>query len=221
MEKKFKLVKRKVSYIIALTSLVMCTGCTKEVDCNIEEEHVHLYINEDDNLSRYIQSEKVEVDNHVRKDEYLPMTDELNIINDNKFYIVEDNTEYLNKVINEKTPKREAYVYDYIYGTYVGYGMGYNVLSGKTEYFYGTHTGYHYGYEWQEISLDEYTEVQVRDITYQFRFYKINDDGTVSSLLVNSLDELPEEYKYFKSKDLIKENVGDSYYLQKEKEKTK
>ena len=39
--------------------IVGLTGCTaKTVDCNIEESHVHLYVNEDNNLSRYVESEK-------------------------------------------------------------------------------------------------------------------------------------------------------------------
>lgn len=101
-------------------------------------------------------------------------------------------------------PKREAYVYDYIYGQYYGYGYGYNFSSGKYEYGYGLIQGYHWDYNWQEIGLDEYTDNKVRDITYQFRFYKINSDNSISEKLFNSLDEISSEYKYFKPITLVK-----------------
>ena len=117
-------------------------------------------------------------------------------------------------------PKREAYVYDYVYGTYYGYRYGYS-FNGKFEYSYGLTSGYHWDYEWQEIPLDEYTTDKVQDITYQYQLYKINEDGTLSKRLFESLEEVPEEYKYFTPDTLVKENVSDPYYLDSKKIKTR
>ena len=108
--------------------------------------------------------------------------------------------------------KRQAYTYDYIYGGYYAY----DYASGQ----YGTIFGWHWGYEWQDISL-EYTTDKVRDITYQFRFYKIDEDGVVSSKLFSALEEVPEEYRYFKLFDFVQKETSSSYYLEMSKFKSK
>lgn len=217
---RFKLVKKAVSSTLILASLTSFTGCVKEIDCSINVEHVHLYLNNNTKLSRYIESEKEYVGNLYRTEDYLTMTDELNIISDNGLYIVEDNIEYITHKLSENQPTRQSYTYDYIYGTYYGYGYGYNMHNGKYEYHYGLQTGWHYGYDWKEISLDEYTNDKVRDITYKYRFYKINEDGTVFSCLFDSLEEVPVEYKYFKADQLVQQIISDEYYLEKENSKT-
>lgn len=216
-KKGLKLIKKAIGATLILSSLATFCGCAKEVDCSINGDHVHLYLNENTKLSAFIESEKEYIGDLFRTETYLPMTENLNIISENDLYIVQDNLEYLNKELSKYVPSRQAYVYDYIYGTYYGFGHGYNMMSGEYEYFYGMQTGWHYDYEWQDISLDEHTEDKVRDITYQFRFYKINNDGTVSSSLFNSLEEVSEEYKYFKPNVLVQKNISDSYYLTKEK----
>lgn len=201
--------------------IIGLTGCTaKTVDCNIEESHVHLYVNEDNNLSRYVESEKEYIEDLIRTEEYLPMTKELSEISENSLYRIEDNEKYLEQVSLQCYPKREAYVYDYVYGTYYGYRYGYS-FNGKFEYSYGLTSGYHWDYEWQEIPLDEYTTDKVQDITYQYQLYKINEDGTLSKRVFESLEEVPEEYKYFTPDTLVKENVSNPYYLDSKKIKTR
>lgn len=53
-----------------------------------------------------------------------------------------------------------------------------------------------------------------------YQFYKIDQEG-VSSKLFDSLEEVPDEYQYFIPATLIKKNVSESYYLDKEKQKVK
>ena len=201
--------------LICGTLLFSTTGCgSKTVDCEIEGKHVHLYVSESNLLSRYIESERERIKGLNRTDEYLPLTEELAQASENGLYPVEENLDYITTKIDSYSPKREAYVYDYIYGSYYGYGFS----SGKYEY--GLQYGYHWDHEWQEIPLNEYTEDQVRDITYQYQFYKIDKEG-VSSKLFDSLEEVPDEYRYFIPFTLIKKNVSEAYYLDKEKQKVK
>jgi len=214
----YKLIKTALP---CLTLIVCLSGCAKEVECDINGNHVHLYTNQDMKLSRYINSEKEYVGNLFRTENYLPMTEDLESITENKLYNIKDNTEYLEEVISSYHPERQAYIYDYIYGNYYGYDYGYNFSNNKYEYFYGNHTGYHWDYEWQNISLNEYTDDKVRDITYQYRFYKLNADGTTSEKLFNSLDEVTPEYKYFTPTTLVQKNISESYYLTKENTKIK
>lgn len=218
---KFKLMKKAISYTLVLTSLTVCSGCAKEVDCSVEGEHIHLYINENSKLSRYIDSEKEYVGNLFRTNTYLSMTKDLSIIVDNNLYISNDNIDYLTSKINAAQPQRQSYSYGYVYGSYIGTGFGLNPATGNAEYYYGRHTGWHNGYDWQDIALEEYTSDKVRDITYKFKFYKINKDGTISSKIFDDLNEVPDDYKYFKTKDLIQKNIGESYYLEKQNEKVK
>lgn len=213
-----KLVKKSLACTFILLTL---SGCAKTVECNINGNHVHLYTNEDKTLSRYINSEKEYVGNLLRTETYLPMNQELENITENDLYIVSDNIEYLENIVSSYHPERQAYVYDYIYGNYYGYRFGYNYLNGKYEYSFGPISGYHWDYEWQNIALDEYTTDKVRDITYQYRFYKLNADGTTSSKLFNSLEEVTGEYKYFTPKTLVQKNTSESYYLPKENQKVK
>lgn len=219
MNKKYKLIKNSISSVLCLTTLLSLSGCVKEVDCDIDGEHVHVYVNSESHLTRYIDSEKEYIDDLSRTDSYLNMNDELKFINDNKLYIVEENINYLNNEIKKYSLTRQAYVYDYIYGSYYGYDYGFNPASGEYEYYYGFHTGHHYGYEWQDIGLDEYTTDKVRDITYKFRFYKKNDEGKLTSQLFSNLEEVPNEYKYFMQNDLIEKFVSDEYYLTSTKTK--
>ena len=216
--RRFKLVKQSISHALVLFTLITYVGCVKNVDCSINGEHVHLYINEEKNLSKYVNSEKEHINNFFRTNDYLSMTKELEIIDKNNLYIVKDNTDYINQKISENIPSRQSYSYGYIYGHYTGYGIGLNPATGDVEYYYGMHTGWHNGYDWQDISLDEYTEDKVRDITYKFKFYKINEDGTLSYSMFDSLDEITDEYKYFKTSDLVQKFVSDGYYLEKQKE---
>ena len=125
---------------------VLTTSCAKDVECYVEGEHVHLYTNKDSGLCRYIDSEKEYIGRFLRSDDYLNMTEELRLVSDNGLYLISDNKNYFNNIVeNKKENRREAYVYDYTYGSYYGYGYGYNLSTGDYEYFYGYHTGYHWG----------------------------------------------------------------------------
>lgn len=217
--KKYTLIKKSLVGALLTVSLA---GCVKNVDCDISGNHIHLYQNKSNGVVRYIEGEKEKSGDFLWTDKYKKETTKLQAISKNKLCSIEDNFTYFNKKVSKiPEPKRQAYVYDYIYGTYYGYGYCYNSSTGKYGYGYGLITGYHYDYEWQDIPLDKYTTDEVRDITYKIKLYKVDEKGNVESKLFDQIDDINKEYCYFKTDDIITECISDSYYLDKNKIKTK
>lgn len=218
---KFKLIKPFIASIMIATNL---TSCSPKMNCDVAEEHVHLYMDEENGLSRFIDSERQTVKGLSWTNQYIGKSSLIKTIVDNNLYIVSDNITYLERTISQYKPKREAFIYDYVDGTYYDYGYSYkyNFNTGEYEYCYGYGpiTGYHWEYVWKEIALDEYTTDKIRDINYQFKFYKIEDDGTLSYKYFNSLENVEEGYNYFKD-DLVNEIVSKAYYIEKQKINTK
>lgn len=184
--------------ILGLNSM----GCSKDVECSVSDEHVHIYIDEDKNLKKYIIGEKDHKGNFVRTEDYVSLSNELTIVSKKDLLLVEDNIDYINREMTKYTPYREAYTYDYRYG--------YDFVTNEYDY--------HWDYDWDKIDMDKYTPDKVRDITYNYKLYKVNDDGKIEYEYFNSLDDAKAEYKYFKVYNVINKNTSDSYYLEKRKE---
>lgn len=55
---------------LLITNILTFSGCAKTVDCDIEGTHAHYYVNEED-LGRYIISEKSSVSGLDRLDNYV------------------------------------------------------------------------------------------------------------------------------------------------------
>lgn len=218
-KKKYILVKKSLVGVLLTFSL---TGCVKNVDCDIQENHIHLYQNKSNGIVRYIEGEKEKIGEFFWTDEYEKETTKLQAISKNELCSIKDNLTFFNNQVAEiPEPKRQAYVYDYIYGTYYGCGWGYNFWSARYEYGYGLIEGYHYGYEWQDIPLDQYTTDEVRDITYKIKLYKVDEKGNIESKLFDQIDDIDKEYCYFLIDDIITPCASDYYYLDKNKIKTK
>lgn len=208
--KKYNIIKCGImSGVLAIT--IVSSGCSKDVECNIDFEHVHKYTNQD-GISKYIQGEKDHVFSYQRQDEYKKMDDNLKIICNKDLCDISDNKEYFLNYVNKVQPSREEYKGEYVYGLYTGYAYDYNPLTEKYEYFYGNHTGYHYEKTWEHISLDEYTRNPVRDITYKIKLYRVCE-GEANFRYFDSIDDIDENYKYFKDGELIIKQISETYYL--------
>lgn len=206
---------------IQLTSL---TGCSNEMECNIENEHIHQYIT-DDNLKKYISGEKEYKNGFHWTNIYTTNPEIINNVCKNDLCIVSENIDYINQVISNYPTKREAYIKEYIYGPYYGYGYcyGYNPITENYEYGfqYGLIYGYHYESSWKEIPLNEYVTETVRDYTYDFKFYKIDEDGNLISKNFENLDDIEEGYDYFINYNFVQKHISNSYHLNKEDFKNK
>ena len=184
--------KRIYSFVLAESlALSIMSGCAKNVKCDIDKPHAHMYVNESNGLKRFIESEKEKnFSGDIRTDDYAYLDDYINKIIDNKFYRIKDNKEALESVLSTYQDYREVYTNDYRYGTYIGYDYGYNYMTGDYEYFYGQHTGYHWDWDWDPIPMDQYTNEKVREVTYTFKFYKMDSNGNITSKNFKSLDEV-------------------------------
>lgn len=208
--------KSKLYVGILATILSMpLSGCGKNVDCDIPYDHIHLYENEK-GLSRLVIGEKEEKDgytwteNHVKEDETNVLVAKSNLLS------TKDNIEYiLNNVNNLPAPYREEYVYDYIYGTHMGYGYCYHWDGEEWTwgYGYGNVTDWHWDYVWEKISMDCYTSNKVKDTSSVFKLYKLNKDGKFEYKYFNSFDEVEDGYIYFKKGELIVQIESEPYYL--------
>lgn len=217
--KKYKLIRKGIAGVLLTLTLA---GCGKNVDCNIEGNHVHLYQNNKNGILKFIEGERELVDGFVWTDEYEELTPRMKAICENGLLLIENNQRYFRRKVHSiPDAKREAHVYDYFYGTFYGNEWGYNILTGKYGYGYALKQGYHYDWRWVNISLDTYTTDQVRDITYMIKLYKVNDEGVVESKLFEKVEEIDEDYIYFNPKNLITECVSEPYYLEKNKTRSK
>lgn len=195
-------IKKQLLKLGLITLGLNSLGCAKNVECNVSDEHVHIYIDEDKNLEKYILGEKDHKGVFIRTDDYEKLNDELKVVCDNNLLLVSDNIGYITKTMGEYIPYRETYAYDYRYS--------YNFTTNSYDY--------HWSFDWDKIDMNKYTKDKVRDITYNYKLYKINK-GTnkIEYDYFDSLEEAPAEYKYFKVSDLINKNTSESYYLEKNK----
>ncbi len=215
------MIKKKQLCSLALASILSLSACSKTMDCNINGEHIHVYVN-DKGIERLIEGEKETISGYTWTEETLPLETEYQIISDNGLCMVDSNMDYIQEVASTlPESSREEFKSEYVYGTYWGYGLGYNMTSGKYEYGYGLIQGYHYEDRWVSIPLDEYTSNLVRDLTYKIVLYKIDESGAVVSKTFDSLDDVDPEYCYFKPDTLVSPFYSEEYHLDKNKVYTK
>ncbi len=212
MKKKYKIIKSGIAAGAMIASLIT-SGCSMDVECNVNEPHAHMYVDKYTGLSKYILGEKEQVSDFVRQEQYSKLTDDLKIICEYDLCTISDNKENFYFLVDKMgDTTREEFKTEYVYGYYVGWGFGYNPMRNKYEYFFGGHTGYHWESDWKDISLDEYTDNPVRDTYYKIRLYKISD-GKLETRLFDSVDEIDEEYNYFNENYVVERQITDEYYL--------
>lgn len=148
--------KRKKFLLLSLYYVL--SGCVKTTNCNVKEDHVHIYNNDDLGLKKYISSENEEIEGFCYSHAYIDNSSEIDIVCKNDLYLIEDNIDYLEKIISKYIDNKEE------------------------------------------------------GITYSFKFYKIDDDGTLIEKWFESLDDIEEGYKYFKA-DLVRKNIEKKYRL--------
>lgn len=201
-------------------ALVGLTGCSKTAECDIEKNHIHQYQN-NKGLKKYIYGEKETKGDFNRTNDYTTDPNIINNISNKNLCVVTDNINYINQVISNNQAKREAYILDYVYGPYYTYDYGFNPATSEYEYYYGIFYGYHLENVWEEVSLDEYISDKVRDYSYEFKFYKIDENGNLISKNFETLEDVKDGYEYFDDNDFVQEFVSDPYFLNKEDFKTK
>lgn len=197
--------KIKVRNVVLGTLVVSCiflfSGCAKEVECNIDGIHAHKYVSEK-YFDKYIVSEKEYVGSWDRLDDYILIDKEqeelLKFINKKDLYVIEDNIEEIKGIESSKNDYIE-YRYRYTYMQPIPHVR----RIGKTttvSYTYVPRTRH----SWTDNPNHSRLTGQQRIVHHMYQGYKIvlNEKGkykVVKSEFVESVEDLPSEYKYVKS----------------------
>lgn len=194
---KMKLCALSLVGIMGVTSL---TGCAKTVDCNIKEEHAHKYL-DGSGVVMYVDSEKETYKGHVRTDDYILVDKEeleLRTFEAKKgLYRIEENTDYIDSIQKSQSDFIE-YRYSYTYLMPIPH----IISTGKSTTTYFTYIPTT-GHSWTTDSTHSRLTGEQRRVHYVYTGYKIERDEkgkliVLSSEQVDSINDLPEEYKYIK-----------------------
>lgn len=107
---------RGVPLTLAATILVTgLSGCSKKAECDVDNEHAHLYINEGGYIAWY-DKEYLEYDGYTRQDEYIPLDEDnselIKFLDKKDLISLDDNLD----VILSETEKNHDFVeYRYSY----------------------------------------------------------------------------------------------------------
>lgn len=197
-----KLFKRVIAIGLIIANLTTFCACAKTVPCNIEEDHAHYYVSQEQDVGRYIISEKEEVKGLERTDSYISINEEdvelLEFMNKHDLFKIEDNKDAIEN-IEKKDQDYMEYRYKYIYMQPVPHVH----TNGKN-----TFITYSYipvpQYSWTTDTTRNLTG-ETRTCHYMYYGYKVYQDAhgkyqLEKSELVDDLMELPSEYEYV-SKD--------------------
>ena len=186
---------------LIISSIFLYSGCTKNVECDIETPHAHRYVSEK-YLDKYVISEKEHIGSWARLDDYIPVSKEqaklIDFINDENLYEIESNKEEINNIISTNEDYIE-YRYAYIYNMPIPHHR----KIGKVSTVYYTYVPVT-RYSWTADPNHSRLTGEERIVHHVYQGYKIviNEKGkyeAIESEFVDNLDELPDEYKYINS----------------------
>lgn len=176
---------------VALSTMIgALSGCAKKVDCSIEGDHAHLYVN-DDGIVRYIDEEYEEYEGFLRQEEYIPIKEE-----EKELYKFYDKKDLVNFADNyEQLLKIQEQNKDYMEYQYVYYTHTY-VKAGKVRVpIRHKHTGWTTNPNHSEMT----GVTRVCHYMYQACNVYIDENGdyvVVPSELVDDISVLKDQYEY-------------------------
>lgn len=202
---------RKGAFTAALAttiSLMSLTGCTKKMDCDIEAEHAHIYTS-DENFLSYGTKEYEHIGDLYWTEEIVPVTDEIEYMEDKDLLKIEENIGALEQDTKNDFPYIE---YEYKYTTTTFVSTGKTVIPITT-----THRNFTTDENHSRLTG------RIRNVEYKYQAYKIttNKKGKkklVKSDLVDNIEDIMDEYPYFKLKDFKQKVYSEPY--EKESGKT-
>lgn len=208
LNSKSKTVRQSIIASLIVSNILSFTGCSNKKDCDILEKHAHFYVDED-NFGRYIVSENKKIGNLKKYYSYIPVynnNDELlDFINKNDLFVISDNKQEIDKIVSKLHDHKE-YRYYYFY----------NDIDKITHYDGFKETNSYYslakkGYSWSENEYVDNLTGETRYCHYMYRAYKIVKNNKefklVESDLVESLDDLSDEYIYIDKNFYIPVNL--------------
>lgn len=199
MKHKFKLVSLSLALITALS------GCEKKADCDVDGNHVHLYISEV-GFKRYLNKEYLSYENYERQDDYILVEkDELALkaIEDKyDVFLIKDNLEFIK---NLQIPNEDFWEYRYEYVVYKPTPREIYAGMGKITYYIDEAVRQH---SWTTNPNHRRLTGQTRVCHCMYQAYKIeyDEDGNpvlIPSPLVDDLTTVMDEFPYIKEKFII------------------
>ena len=180
--------------ILAASQILLLAGCN---NCEIKKEHAHFYTSES-SYNRYIKSEKKEYENSWEKTEEYIILDKnskklLKAEDFFELYRIDLNKDKIEEIVREQSDHLE---YRYSFSEYSP-NLNYYILEIPGSFPLDDDGGY----SWTSNPVNKDLTGETRLAHFMYYAYKLEKDffgnyKLVRSDLVDSLDELPEEYNY-------------------------
>ena len=194
-----------------ILSMFLFSGCAKNVDCNVEDMHAHIYANES-GIVREVMSEREHIGDFFRTDEYVvvdkEMSDLIEFENDEGLYKIADNID----VIEGITSVKEDYT-EYRYSYITMLSIPHVVRAGNSTIVTYTHVPVK-KYSWTTDANHSRLTGEERIVHHMYKGYKIVTDGLgnyeiVESELVDDLKDLPSDFNYVKEDFCVNVDLKD------------
>ena len=192
--------RRGAALVLAGTMLVGLTGCGEKAECDVKEDHAHLYISEN-NFSRYLEKEYLEYEGYTRTEDYIVIDSE-----DSKLIKFEDKhdllkiDENMQAIENLEESNHDFIEYRYAY-TYMMPIPHYTRVGKMTTMYYTYIPTTHYSWT-SDPNHSRLTGEQRRcHHVYQACNVMVDEKGKyviIPSEYVDSISELNGEYTYIK-----------------------
>lgn len=205
--------KRIVIGGVILAALTLFSGCSKTIECNIENSHAHIYENEKGFIQNII-SEKEYIDGFCRTEDYILLdSHEVKFMEFLQSEGLMDITQNKDAISKEMEQNKDYLEYEYSYIQYIPLKIGKTTIYMQEE-----------NIAWTTDKQHPNLTGNIRKVEYKYYGYKIAvaDDLLIAikSELVDNLDELPPNFLYIKKdfkekiytniieKDLAEENIS-------------
>lgn len=192
-----------------LSAVMLFCGCNKKEDCIVSEMHAHKYINES-SFDKFIISEKEKQRGWQRQDAFILVNDDIKELikfeNRNGLFRISNNRDKIKEIEDTNTDYIE-YEYEYVRVYLVG-----DIVLSETA------TAWTRDSNNPDLTGNKYRLTgDSRRVHYKYYGYKIirNEKGNlelVQSEMVDSIDDLPEDFIYIKE-DFVSKVYYDSELL--------
>lgn len=194
--------RRGLPLVLAATMSVSLAGCGKKAECDIPEDHAHLYVSEE-GFSRYLEKEYLEYEGYTRCDDYISINKDdeefLKFLDKKDLIKIDDNIATIDKI---ESNNHDYIEYRYAY-TYLMPIPHYH-STGKTSYVTYTYMPVTH-HSWTTNANHSRLTGEQRRCHHVYQACNVVRDEKgkfviVPSDYVDSISDLNGEYAYIKEK---------------------
>ena len=180
-----------------MISILLFSGCSKNVPCDVKDHHAHYYVNEE-GFDRFVVGEKDHVGGLKRTDEFIIIDKEseklIDFENKNDLYRIAYNQEKIDEIVSSQSDNYIEYRYKYRWLQLIP------VKVGDFTYF---NQIWHTAYSWTTDPDHSGLTGEERIVTRVYYGYKVVEDEKgnlqlVQSDMVDNLNELSDDFIYIK-----------------------